>query len=303
MTTLNIVRPGLFTTVQDLGRWGFQSRGVPIAGAMDQYSHRLANLLVGNPPDAATLEVTLMGPSVEFGGPAMFAVSGAAFRLTLDDAPVEMNRAVEARAGARLRFGDRLRGARAYLAVGGGVDVPRVLHSRSTHVATGMGGHEGRALKAGDVLRCGSGHVRPRSSDRIAALPIPLADGGAKVRVVEGAFADGLAGQRFRISTQSNRMGYRLEGTGTRTATPAGLLSSAVPTGAIQMPPSGQPILLMADHATTGGYAVAATVVAADLPIAAQLAPGDWIEFEPCSLEAADRAHDAREQSLGGLAA
>ena len=142
MAALSILRAGMFTTVQDMGRWGFQSRGVPVSGALDWYSHRLANRLLGNDAAMATLEVTLIGPHVRFEAGAAFAVTGAEFRLTLDDVPVEMNRVVEAESGAILKFGERVRGARAYLAVAGGVDVPEVLGSRSTHVLTGMGGHE-----------------------------------------------------------------------------------------------------------------------------------------------------------------
>ena len=153
MAVLSILRSGMFTTVQDLGRWGFQSRGVPVSGALDWYSHRLANLLLGNDRQMATLEVTLMGPHVRFDAAVAIAVTGAEFRLTLDDVPVEMNRVIEVGSGSIVKFGERRHGARAYLAVAGGVDVPEVLGSRSTHVLTGMGGLERRALRAGDVLR------------------------------------------------------------------------------------------------------------------------------------------------------
>ena len=130
MAALSILRPGMFTTVQDAGRWGFQSRGVPVSGALDWYSHRLANRLLGNDPSMATLEVTLMGPQIRFDADTAFAVTGADFRLMLDDVPVDMNRMVEAESGAVLKFGERLRGARAYVAVSGGIDVPKVLGSR-----------------------------------------------------------------------------------------------------------------------------------------------------------------------------
>src|SRR5688572_3090574 len=167
MAALSILRPGMFTTVQDGGRWGFQSRGVPVSGALDWYSHRLANRLLGNDPAMAALEVTLMGPQIRFETDTAFAVAGADFHLTLNDRRVEMNGVVETRAGAILKFGERLRGARAYFAVAGGVDVPTILGSRSTHVLTRMGGHEGRALKAGDMLSIGAtgkvqGVITPR---------------------------------------------------------------------------------------------------------------------------------------------
>jgi antagonist of KipI len=277
----------MFTTVQDLGRWGFQSRGVPVSGALDWYSHRLANQLLGNDRRMATLEVTLIGPHVRFEAAAAFAVTGAEFRLTLDDVPVEMHRAIEATPGSVLKFGERLRGARAYVAVAGGVNVPQVLGSRSTHVLTSMGGHEGRALKAGDALMIG---LRGKGQGANVPHPLPFAPFGARLRAVPSdarLFAH-LTSQRFRVSPRSDRMGYRLDGATIADAPSGELISTAVPTGAIQVPPTGEPILLMNDHATTGGYAIAGTVITADLPLAGQLAPGDWIEFEACSIETAN---------------
>jgi antagonist of KipI len=281
----------MFTTVQDLGRWGFQSRGVPVSGALDWYAHRVANHLLGNDRHMATLEVTLMGPVVRFEAAAAFAVTGAEFRLTLDDVPVAMNGLVEAAPGSILKFAERLRGARAYVAVAGGVDVRQVLGSRSTHVLTRMGGHEGRALKAGDVLatgvRCKGQGARQGT---ITPYPLPLAPINAKLRAVPSdarLFAH-LTSHRFQVSPQSDRMGYRLDGATDARAASGELISTAVPTGAVQVPPTGQPILLMSDHATTGGYAIAGTVITADLPLAGQLAPGDWIEFEACSIETAN---------------
>ncbi len=303
MAALSILRAGMFTTVQDMGRWGFQSRGVPVSGALDWYSHRLANRLLGNDAAMATLEVTLIGPHVRFEAGAAFAVTGAEFRLTLDDVPVEMNRVVEAESGAILKFGERVRGARAYLAVAGGVDVPDVLGSRSTHVLAGMGGHEGRALRAGDALRNrgkeglrgkGSKHPSPRH-------PLPLS---ARRRQAAHAYQPmtrlfaHITSQRFRVSPQSDRMGYRLEGPAIADAPRGELISTAVPTGAIQVPPTGQPILLMNDHATTGGYAIAGAVITADLPIAGQLAPGDWVAFETCSIQTANAELRRREAAL-----
>jgi antagonist of KipI len=297
MAALKIVRPGLLTTVQDSGRWGFQSRGVPVSGAMDGYSHRLANMLAGNEDDAATLEVTLLGPQIEFDSPARFVVAGAEFKLMLDDAAVPMNAGVEAWPGSCLRFGERMGGARAYLAVSGGIDVPKVLNSRSTHIVSALGGYQGRALRAGDVVPIGA-RKGPGGQRAFQALSLPQA--GARLRVVAGDGGDRLAGKRYVISTRSDRMGYRLEGPPLSSGIRSGMISSAVPTGAIQVPPGGQPILLMADHATVGGYPVAATVITADLPLAGQLAPGDWVEFAACSFEAAELALRGRLRALGG---
>ena len=295
---LTIIRPGMFTTVQDCGRWGFQARGVPVSGAMDVFSHRLANALVGNSDNSATLEATLMGPEIQFDAASRVVITGGEFRVTLDGASVAMNRAFTVPAGSTLKLGDRLKGARAYVAIAGGIDVPAVLGSRATHVVSGMGGFEGRALRAGDVLKTGSDPVTRiiRGSDPVVSLP----DGGARLRVIAGPAGLGLlASHRYTVSARSDRMGYRLDGPDAG-ATPSGeVISAPVPTGAVQVPPAGQPILLMTDHATTGGYAIAATVITADLPLAGQLAPGDWVEFQACSLEEADAALHDREAALG----
>lgn len=298
---MKILRSGLLTTVQDCGRWGFQARGVPVCGAMDLYSHRLANRLVGNEPAAATLEITLTGPEIEFAAPAVIAVAGAQFSLTLDGSPLAMNAAADVRPGSCLRFGERMRGARAYLAVSGGIQVPDVLNSRSTHLLTGMGGYLGRALRAGDILPIAKKGYGPfLSQPEKRAVPLFLPDGGARLRVLAGPHTEMPNGERFRVSPRSNRMGYQLDGPSISRRAAAELLSSAVPIGAIQVPPSGQPILLMADHATTGGYPIVAVVITADLPLAGQLAPGDWVEFELCSPEVADEAHRAQEGWQGG---
>ena len=305
MPQLSIVRPGMFTTIQDLGRWGFQSRGVPVSGAMDQYSHRLANRLVGNEDAAATLEATMTGPEIACEEDLTFAITGAVFDLTLDGVAVGMNEAIGAKAGSTLKFGVRRRGARTYLAVAGGIDVPEVLGSRSTHVLTGTGGLQGRALRAGDRIFTiqkgmkgeGEGVIVPRP---LPLAPLPLPDGGACLRVIPGAQRcfEYLSSTRFRISSQSNRMGYRLEASSVGTGPAGNMLSQAVPAGAVQVPPTGEPLMLMADHATTGGYRIGATVISADLSLAGQLAPGDWIEFESCSLESADRALLDQEAAL-----
>jgi antagonist of KipI len=291
---LKIIRPGMFTTVQDCGRWGFQAQGVGVSGAMDLFSHRLANALVGNTNDDATLEVTLLGPEIEFQSDSTVAVAGAEFRLTLDGRLVHMHQSLDVSAGSHLRFEERAKGARAYLAVAGGIDVPAVLGSRATHVVTGMGGFEGRALRAGDIVKKATGVALGKTAKQIHR-PLLLPEGGAKLRVIGGPNGAGvLTKHRYKLLPQSNRVGYRLDGPAVFERSTGEMLSTAVPTGAVQVPPAGQPILLMADHAPTGGYAIAATVITADLPLAGQLAPGDWVEFQACTLDDADAA--LREQ-------
>lgn len=304
MRAVIIERAGMLTTVQDLGRWGHQRFGVPVSGPMDPWSHRRANRLVGNDDDAASLEVTLMGPTLRFEADAVFAVTGAEFELTVDDRPVPSHTSCRAGATSVLRFGRRLLGARAYVAIAGGVAVPAVLGSRSTHVASAMGGVDGRAIRPGDRIPIGL----TREATRVGtAVPIPpLPNGGASVRVLRGPQdhcfgADALAvltEARYLIGHDSDRMGYRLQGPPLQRCVDAGLLSDATPLGVIQVPASGQPILLMADRQTTGGYPKIATVISADIGVAGQLAPGDWIAFRLCPPGEAVRALLQQESAL-----
>ena len=306
---IRVAEPGFLTTVQDAGRWGCQHLGVPVAGPMDPVSHRAANLLVGNPADRAALEVTLAGPELEFLDDTVFAVAGARFDLRLDDRPAQGGVAALAGRGGRLRFGRRVAGARAYLAVRGGIDVPPRLGSRSTDLASRLGGLGGRPLRAGDRLDLGAAPGAPVPAPRRGpAFPLPA--GGARVRFVPGAdpqlFEAGAVERfqdcRFTIGADSNRMGYRLRGSAIGLADPAPVLSTATPAGTIQIPPSGQPILLMADRQTTGGYAVLGTVITADLGVAGQLAPGEWIAFDACGHREALAALVETERRLMHLA-
>lgn len=306
MASLTVIRPGLLTTVQDLGRWGAQDIGVPVAGPMDVYSHRLANRVVGNPDGAAALEMTLLGPELEADGEVVCAVAGAAFDVTVNGEPVDSRHPFVVARGARLRFGTRRAGVRASVAVRGGFDVPHTLGSRATSLVSRMGPFGGRALASGDVLTVGAAPSLHAGGGSSMALP----EGGATLRVILGPhdarFARGavevLLGARFVVTPQSNRMGYRLAGPPLPHAGSADILSDATPMGSLQVPSSGQPILLMADRQTTGGYPKIATVISADLPVAGQLAPGDWIEFVGCTRGEAIDALRRREAALAGVA-
>jgi antagonist of KipI len=308
MPSILIHRPGMLTTVQDLGRWGLQGSGVPVAGPMDVYSHRLANRLVGNDENAAALEVTLIGPEIETDAELVCAVAGARFALTVGNTAVPMNQTFTLRRSDRLRFGPRSAGARAALAIRGGLSVEAPFGSRSTSLISRIGPLGGRPLTGGDILEVGFA-VR-RAPDHRSGFPLPLPAGGARLRVIRGpheamfipAAYDALFGARFIVTPNSNRMGYRLEGPPLEHKDKADILSDATPFGALQVPASGQPILLMADRQTTGGYPRIATVISADLPVAGQLAPGDWIEFEPCSRSAAIEALKRQRTQLEGRA-
>ena len=319
MSHLHIIRPGLLTTVQDRGRWGFQSRGVPVAGPMDPRAHRLANSLVGNDASAATLEITLIGPEIAFDDKRLVAVVGADFSLMLDDRARQVNTVFAVAPGSRLRFGARARGSRAYLGVAGGVAVAPALGSRATHLVSRMGGLDGRALVAGDRVPLGEvmSEIRlkpdPTSGTDLLVMPTSGADllvmpqaGHATVRVLPGPqrdrfvdlALDALQSTPYAIAIDSDRMGFRLQGPPLRHRSDANIISDATPLGALQVPASEQPVLLMADRQTTGGYPKLATVITADIGIAGQLGPGDRISFRVCSRKDAMAALIAQERGL-----
>jgi antagonist of KipI len=301
---LHVIRPGLQTTVQDLGRWGFQAAGVPVAGPMDPFSHRLANLLVGNPASAALLEITLIGPELEFDAPATIAVCGAEFDITAGGAQVPSGTSVHLPRGTRVQFGRRRAGARAYLAIAGGVQTPPVLRSRATHVVSAMGGFEGRALMAGDRVPI-QATPAPGTVRRASGLTLP-ASGRARLRLLPGPQSEwfdaaahrALTSVSFRVSPRSNRMGYRLEGPPLVRGRSDEAISAPLAFGTVQVPAAGEPILLMADRQTAGGYPQIASVIAAEWPVAGQLAPGDFIEFAFCTRQDAAAALIARERPL-----
>jgi antagonist of KipI len=306
LARLTILRPGLLTTIQDLGRWGHQAAGVPVAGPMDAYSHRLANRLVANDDGLAALEITLLGPEIEVsGGDVVCAVAGAQFDLSAAGQALPCGRPFELRAGSQLRFGRRIAGARATLAIRGGIDVAPLLGSRATSIISRMGPFDGRALAAGDLLPVG--RTPPRADPVRTPYPLALPQGGTRLRAIPGPqdvlfsreCLDRFFTAQFTVTTQSNRMGYRLEGPALWSDA-GDILSDATPIGSVQVPKSGQPILLMADRQTTGGYPKIATVITADIPLAGQLGPGDWIRFAPCTQGVALDALQRLEYRLAG---
>lgn len=312
-THLDVVAPGLLTTVQDLGRTGYARFGVPPAGALDAFAARAANRLVGNDADAAVLEITLAGPILRFRADGLFAVTGADLSPRLDGSEVPSWTACAAPAGATLKFGRRRTGLRTYLAVAGGIRARRVLGSRSTYLRGGFGGHEGRALQGGDRLLVGPAS---RGAAGLAgrALPpeaLPAYSRESAVRVVLGPHVerftheafDMLLGSAYTVGPASDRMGYRLQGPALRRHEPADILSQGMPLGGIQVPADGQPIVLLADHQTTGGYPLLATVIRADLPRLAQLAPGDGVRFRAVAVDEARAAYVQQMAALDAVGA
>jgi antagonist of KipI len=277
MSRVRVLSPGLLTTVQDLGRFGWAHYGVSASGAADALALRAANLLAGNAENAPALEMTLVGGAFEFETAATIAVAGSDFSCGLP-----LWTAVEVSAGQTIRFGATRSGARCYLAVRGGFDVPRAMGSASVHVMTGVGG---RPLRAGDALAIGDAAMRrPR-----AGSPPPFGIAGP-LRVTVGPqaerFAGELYGTPYTVSEESNRMGLRLRGPAIPSP-PGGMLTEGTPLGAVQVPPDGQPIILFVEHQTTGGYPKPANVVSADFWRLGQLRPRDEVAFELVTMECA----------------
>lgn len=302
-----VLKSGWLTTVQDLGRYGYQHYGVSVSGAMDSFSTIVANRLVGNPDQAAVLELTLKGPELRFERDTVVAITGADLSPSINGHNVPMWESLAIQRGQHLSFGMPHAGARAYLALAGGVEAPLVLGSRSTHYASKTGGLHGAPLKPGDILY--SGTVRPFVTQQIGRrLPVPLRpryEHSVTLRITPGpqqnVFGNEapttLTGTTYTVSPQSDRMGYRLAGSKLVRKGPAEFVSDGTSMGALQVPSDGQPILLMADRQTTGGYPKIAVVISVDLPFAAQLAPGDRIAFAPCTVAHAHtllRAHRAQ---------
>jgi antagonist of KipI len=305
---LQVEKPGLFTTVQDLGRLGAMSSGVPRGGAMDRFAHRAANLLVGNDEGAATLECTLSGPVLVALRPCLVAITGADFNPCVNGDPATMWTGMFLGEGDKLSFGGRRWGARVYIAVAGGLAGDRWLGSLSTYLLAGRGGFHGRQLAAGDAIASNGVPAGPAISGRFLGPDYRPDYAEHTLHAIAGPHARRLGsegrmaffGGAFSVSRDADRMGYRLEGP-MLDASGDELLSFGLVAGAVQVPRSGQPILLMADHGTAGGYPVVATVTSAAMPVAAQLLPGDDVSFSEVSVEAALRLRRDQRAALDSL--
>ena len=305
---LRVIKPGVFTTIQDLGRPNAIMAGVPAGGAMDRFAHRAANLLAGNDEGVATLECTLNGPELVALESCLVAITGADFDPRVNGEAVPMWEGTFLHEGDELTFAGRRWGARTYVALGGGIAGDRWLGSMATYMLAARGGMHGRQLMAGDVMTSAGPPAGPAISGRrltrnlfpdygnheLHAIP------GPHIRRLGAAGRKELFGSPFKVSRDADRMGYRLEGPGLD-ASGDELLSFGLAAGAIQVPRSGQPILLMADHQTAGGYPVVATVAGAAMPVAAQLLPGDELRFVEVGIEAALRMRTAQRAALDSL--
>jgi biotin-dependent carboxylase-like uncharacterized protein len=294
VSTIVVQAPGLLTTVQDLGRDGFGPLGVSPSGAADPISLRLGNRLVANAEGAAGLEMTLLGGTFLFPDGAVIALAGSDFGATLDGSPVDPWTSIEVRAGQTLRLGPARSGARCYLCVLGGIAVKPFLGSASTHILSGLGGFEGRALRKGDVLHIGSapGTFRKKTiAPEVRNLLLPRqtlrVTSGPQTNWFSESSTRAFYAETYRVGEQSNRMGLRLEGAPVTQISGGEMITEGVSLGAVQVTHGGLPIILFVEQQTTGGYPKIANVISADIHRVGQLRPRDEIRFEQVTLEAA----------------
>lgn len=295
-----VLKSGLFTTVQDFGRFGCLRYGVPVSGAMDQFSLVAANLLVGNKPSDACLEMTLINPELQALSETQIAITGAACSPRINDEIVPMWRTLEAKKGDVVSFGSMQNGCRAYLSARGGINVPLVLGSRSTYVRGGFGGFDGRPLRNGDVIESFSAQplsvefsmpkeLVPQFADEVVARAVL----GPQADMFTDAGAKTFLSGPFKVTSEADRMGYRLDGPLIEHRGSADIVSDALLPGAVQVPKNGRPILVMRDAQTTGGYPKIAVVISSDLSVLAQAKPGCSIKFSKVPLsEAQERSRE-----------
>lgn len=321
---IEVISPGLYSLVQDLGRNGYYAIGMPPSGALDQYSHSVANLLVGNSVSAATLEVTFLGPELLFHVDATVAVTGSTLPVLLDDKPAEQWAPFAVSAGQSLKFGPMTAGCRAYIAVGGGIDSSPFLGSRSTYVTSGVGGLDGVPLRRGDKLPVGEASSRnqaPKIGTRLDERFLPKLGGEYELRVVEGLCnyrfrAESLEtffSTDYRVTPEANRIGYRLQGERLEFRdrphvfgagdNPSNVVDLGYPIGSIQVPDGAEPICLLRDAVTGGGYATLGTIISADLDLLAQAKAPEKIRFTRVSIDQAIQLRQHHKAMLNEIPA
>ena len=302
---IRVMDGGLLTTVQDLGRFGYQLSGISAAGPMDSRSFRIANLLVGNGENAAALEATIMGPRLEMTADTVFAVTGGDLQPALNGRSLPMYRAIRAGAGDVLSFRGIRTGCRAYVAFSGGIDVPEVLGSRSTLVRAGFGGYEGRRLQKGDTLKVFDAPL-PRNLEARAVPPEDFSAREVTLRVIMGPQDDRFTEKGietflstpYTVTDQFDRMGCRFEGEKIEHLTDANIISDGIALGAVQVPGSGLPIIMAAERQPTGGYTKIASVCSVDMSRLGQCKAGDAVRFERIGIHEAQDLYLAERAKL-----
>ena len=308
---LEVLQPGLYTTVQDKGRFGYRAYGVPLSGAMDQRAFFCVNWLCGNQVDAAVLEMTVLGARYLLKKDCVIAIAGADMQATCGGRPLENWRSHVCRAGEELVFGYATQGCRAYLAIAGGIAVPSVMNSRSTYARGKIGGLEGRVLKAGDLLAAGEAKAAEPRTDLPGWFTLAATAQRAVtvIRILPGVQRDAfdeaaltlLCSAPYEVSADSDRMGYRLAGNAVLPSAGADIISDALIPGAVQIPGNGLPIIMLADCQTTGGYTKLAQVIQPDLDRLAQVPPGGSVQFSRVSEEEALAIRTAYRSELKRL--
>jgi len=304
--SITVLKPGLLTTIQDLGRPSYQVKGIGISGALDTFSHRVANWLVGNCDNAATIEVTLLGPKLFFLCPAVIAICGADLSPCINGKPIENGRPIQILSGDTLSFSGVIHGCRSYIAVHGGIQVPLVFGSRSTDIRSKIGGINGRQLKSGDTLTIKPSHLSRKMKRKVSPSLFSHVHANRKIKFTRGKQFDYFSrssqllfsSSLYQVHSHSNRMGTRLSGPKLTFAVEKDLTTEGVSHGSVQVPPNGQPIILTAERQTTGGYPKIAQISAVDLSYLAQRKPGDSISFEEVSLELSQSLYMDQEKQL-----
>lgn len=294
--SVEIIAAGMLSTVQDFGRFGVMKDGFPQCGVMDTRSMKIANRLVGNSLDCAVIEMTMAGITARFTDNYLICLSGADMSSKINDMPIRTNKAYEIKSGDVLTCSYAKSGVRAYLAVSGGIDVPKIMSSRSTDLKSALGGLDGRKLQKGDVLETGHDNfmIPPESLDKWQVKESEYSD-EITVRAVSGPqdfmFSDEVIrkfySSMWTVTNQSDRMGIRLDGMPVESENGVDIISDGIVFGSVQIPKNGKPIILMADHQTTGGYAKIATVISTDLPLLAQARPNSKLRFVSVSVSKA----------------
>lgn len=299
--SIKILTPGLFSTVQDLGRVGYQDQGFSTAGALDTYALRIGYTLIGN--EGPAIEFTIIGPTIQFLNDNTFVLTGGHFEATLNDQAISHQTVIFVEKGDELKIGSVVDGARGYILFGNPLEIPKVANSYSTHTRSKIGGYHGRALKSSDVITCQQNKMY---TERIGlSCPVDTLN-QELIHIIEGPqierFSDGakqkLVNENFEISEKSDRMGFRLQGENIAPIESADIISEPLALGSIQVPNDGNPIILLNDKQTVGGYTKIATVCAADLPILAQKKPNETIKFEWITVEAATEKLKQKEQEF-----
>lgn len=306
---MNIQDGGILTSIQDEGRFGFEQFGVSPSGPMDYRAMHIGNILVDNQIGESCLETTIMGPTIRFDGPAVLAVTGADCTPTVNGKPVSMYRAFPVKAGDVLKMGMAKNGCRSYLAVAGGIKVPVLMNSKCTMVGKNFGGHEGRKLQKGDVLELEKNIFTLPNMQARFTTPDVLQSGNHTLRVIMGPQEDMFTEKGiesfltgvYKVGQEFDRQGYRLEGPVIEHKVDGNIISDGIVTGSIQVPTAGQPIVMLAEHQTVGGYTKIATVITADLPVIGQCKAGDSITFQKVSVDQAEELYVAYHRELEAL--